>query len=163
MKNNKLLRLIGILGGVALLIAAFFMYAGAFTHMNSGFKDTYIDISGYEYCFPKNGDPVSGILTGWILSLILLIAALAVCVLFVLDLAGIFHLKLADNKFVRYGVGCCALVLGIAIGILNFCTSSLISDTFNFTIGAGAIFAGIFHILGGILLACGVVLPALKK
>ena len=164
MKNIKLLRIIGVLGGGALLIAAFFFYFGTFVSADLGWFGT-AKPTGIAFAFgTQYSDPKPGITVAWVFSLLLLIAAMAAIVLLVLDLAGIFRLKLLDNKTVRFGVATCIGVFGCVAGILLFCTRPLVGAAQEgIGIGASAFLAALFSLLGGCALCCGVALPAMKK
>lgn len=164
MKNTKLLRICGVLGGGALLIAAFFFYFGTFISVQVGQLGT-LKINGINFALGLNNTEVMpGITTAWVLSLLLLIAALAAIVFFVLDLAGVFTLKFLEKKNARLGIACCVGVLALVAGILLFCTRPLTDMAEQGVgIGASAFLAGLFTLLGGCALACAVALPALKK
>ena len=162
MKNSKLLRLIGILGGSALLVAGFFFYFGTFAS-----ADGHNLISGTQLAFGTNGlfgtKPVPGILTAWIFSLLLLLSAAAAITLYALDLAGIFHLKLLDKQIVRFGLSACVGCLAGVTAILLFCTLPLSEFDINGVgLGASAVLGGISTLLGGCALSFGIAVPAMK-
>ena len=161
MKNNNLLRVIGLLGGGILLIVGFAMFHAPFASAGSG--NFRMIVSGYEFTF---GDGASaGITTAWVFALLLLIAGVCGIALFFLERFNVVHIKLLDDNRVRLGCACCVLLLGLTTGILLFCTLPLVGVSGNSGIGlgAGAILGGIFTILGGCCLSCGIALPALGR
>ena len=164
MKNNNLLRRASIFGGCAILFASFFMYAGCFLRQEIEVLGGKLvtEWSGYNLCFPADGGKAyGGVLAGWILSLVLLVAALAVVTVFVLEGLGKVKAKILDNKMARGAVAACFVLLGLTVGILCFCTVAIVDAKVD--IGAGAVFGGILHIMGASLIASGVALPALAK
>lgn len=161
MKNNKLLRVLGLLGGGVLLIVGFAMFHAPFVSAGSG--NFRIVVSGYELTF---GDGASaGITTAWVFALLLLIAGICGIVLFFLEHFDVVHIKFLDDKRVRLGSACCVLLLSLVTGILLFCTLPLVGlgGDSGFGLGAGAILGGIFTLLGGCCLSCGIALPALGR
>lgn len=160
MKNTKHLRLVGIIGGGALLIAAFFLFFAPFISA-SGLGVT-LNWTGYTLTFGDGAK--AGITTAWVFSLLLFIGALCAIALYVLDLAGIFHLKALDNKNARYCGTACFILLSLVTGVLLFCALPLAgANGGDIGLGAGAIFGAICTILGGCLLGSAVLLPAISK
>ena len=161
MKNNNLLRVLGLLGGGVLLIVGFAMFHVPFVTAGSG--NLRIVVSGYEFTFGDGA--VAGITTAWVFALLLLIAGVCGIALFFIEKFDIVRIKILDDRRVRLGCACCVLLLSLTAGILLFCTLPLVglSGTNAFSLGAGAILGGIFTLLGGCCLSCGIALPALRR
>ncbi|MCR5348191.1 MAG: hypothetical protein K6E59_01105 [Bacilli bacterium] len=161
MKNAKLIRLITILAGAGLLLVAFFLFAADFIGEKAEGLGITVNVhyTGYQLAFGSDyNDLVGGILVNWIFQLLLLLGA---CFIVVFDLFGALKLKFLDNKIIRFCIAGGVLVLALVCGILSFASLGLANSTL--LLAPGAVFNGIFAILGGASLACGVVLPALSK
>ncbi len=163
-KNSSLLRMVTVLGGGLLLIAAFAMFHAPFLVLNvSQFGSG--TASGYDLTFGDGA--VAGITTAWVFSLILLLAAVVSAGLFVLDLGDIFTLKAVDGKVARFGLATCIMCLATVTGVLLFCVIPLVGAKsgwgLNFSLGAGSVLGAICTLLGGWMLGIGIALPAMKK
>ena len=161
MKNNNLLRVLGLLGGGVLLIVGFAMFHAPFVTAGSG--NFRIVVSGYKFTFGDGA--VVGITTTWVFSLLLLIVAILAIAAIVLELLKVARVEILKDNRARLGCACCVLLLSLTAGILLFCTLPLVglNGANAFSLGAGAILGGIFTLLGGCCLSCGIALPALRR
>ncbi len=163
MKDKNLLRLLGVGVGAALLIAAFFLFAAPFVTATASIGSWSLtgNASAWECIFTDN--PNGGLLTAWILSLVLMVLAFGVCVLIVLDKFGVLKLALLENKMILMLCAGVIAILGVVVGLLCFLTLPLLGIDSGAGLGVGAIFAAILSILGGCATGFGLVAPFVLK
>lgn len=171
MKDKKLLRLLGVGVGAIMLLVAFILYVTTFVVWKSG-SLSFSAGTGYDLAFGVHNqylgtdpvDPVAGTLVAWIFSLVLLIGAVGVLVLFILNNLGVIKFKALDNKMVSLCCGACFCVVGVVAGLLVFLSLPLANISGDgWSLGVGGVFTGILSILGGGCTAFSIIAPNVLK
>ncbi len=130
---------LGLVGCASIMgLVYILLFLGEFVFLEGGIGGWTLHggASGYDIIFKEN--PVAGLLVAWIFALLALIALIGVIVLNFLP-----SVKLP--KLCVPAIVCFAGLLLLVGGILAFSTTGLLEGG---KLGVGAVFAGIFGILG---------------